>query len=169
MAMKLLTTNQAAEMLQRSGSALEVRRWRRMGPMFVPVSGGSIKYDEGEIEAWLPSGGSWLSRARFPTERVVLNFYIRGEPTCSQVPPWRPSNSSRPRKPPTCSVSAQAPSSAGEVAGRDPNGVVSGPGPSAIQRRRSWNGWGAKGPTRSPPQKNNLCPEGFSSSRVSSL
>jgi predicted DNA-binding transcriptional regulator AlpA len=53
MAIKLLTTKQAAEMLQLSASTLEDWRWKRIGPRFIRVSGGCIRYDEVELEAWL--------------------------------------------------------------------------------------------------------------------
>lgn len=42
MAIKLLTTKQAAEMLQLSASTLEDWRWKRIGPRFIRVSGGCI-------------------------------------------------------------------------------------------------------------------------------
>lgn len=51
--MKLLTTSQVALMLQLSGATLEDWRWKRMGPPFVRISRGCIRYDEDSVEEWI--------------------------------------------------------------------------------------------------------------------
>ena len=51
--MKLLTTSQVAEKLQLSDSTLEDWRWKRLGPPFLRISRGCVRYDEDALEAWI--------------------------------------------------------------------------------------------------------------------
>ena len=51
--MALLRQEQVAEMLQLSPSTLEDWRWKRLGPPFIRVSRGCIRYEEGDIKQWL--------------------------------------------------------------------------------------------------------------------
>ena len=51
--MALLRQEQVAEMLQMSPSTLEDWRWKRLGPPFIRVSRGCIRYEEEDIKQWL--------------------------------------------------------------------------------------------------------------------
>ena len=51
--MTLLTTPQVAERLQLSASTLEDWRWKRIGPPFLRLSRGCIRYSAEAVDAWI--------------------------------------------------------------------------------------------------------------------
>ncbi|MFZ5501079.1 MAG: helix-turn-helix transcriptional regulator [Candidatus Micrarchaeota archaeon] len=55
MARVYLTTNQAAKLLSLSPCTLVDWRWRRIGPPWVQVSRGCVRYDQESLERWLQS------------------------------------------------------------------------------------------------------------------
>ena len=50
---RLLTTEQAAEILGRSPDTLVDWRWKRTGPPWIRVTRSCIRYDEAALYAWL--------------------------------------------------------------------------------------------------------------------
>jgi predicted DNA-binding transcriptional regulator AlpA len=53
--MALMRQEQVAAMLQLSPSTLEDWRWKRIGPPFVRISRGCIRYEESEVTRWIES------------------------------------------------------------------------------------------------------------------
>lgn len=51
--MRLLTTQQVATRLQLSPDTLADWRWKRIGPPFLRISRGCIRYDEATLDLWI--------------------------------------------------------------------------------------------------------------------
>lgn len=49
----LLTTAQAAELLDKSPTTLSIWRCRRYGPAYFKMGGRTIRYDLSDLESWM--------------------------------------------------------------------------------------------------------------------